>query len=199
MPNTLNPNYISVQDSGQQGMYREQSVINAYRRDEGILVLPLASPKEDGTTCEVVRVHQPVAFRDVSYRMCKQFTPPTVPGVIPLSDIDGSARDCLLGQSVDIPTPGIVEGPQGGVPVWTVSGTQTYVAKIPRSNTDGYETTDPRIAGLTNAQPPAESDDEMRAQKAQMQNGEFYLWPFTTVSACFFDPTYLTSHAPSTE
>ena len=91
--------------------------VSTYNRDRGILVIPVMGP--EGTPPVQVRVHAPIAVREVEFEYTKQGGPPVFP-----APGDTPSGDTILTESLTFHAP-ITD--QSGELVYSVSGAYSYV------------------------------------------------------------------------
>jgi hypothetical protein len=109
--------------------YRTSVQHSRYRRDEGILVIPVMGPA--GTAPAKFRVHAPIGYREFEFEYAKDNTPPLYP-----AQADTGTGDTFLGADIVFPTPRINDG---GWLTFGVRGTYTYVQpEGGRSTEDSY-------------------------------------------------------------
>lgn len=97
--------------------YRAATQKSQYRRDEGILVVPVMGPA--GTAPAKFRVHAPVGYRTFEFEYAKDNTPPLYPAMA-----DTDSGDTFLGAELGFPTPRINDG---GWLTFGVEGRYTFV------------------------------------------------------------------------
>ncbi len=78
--------------------YQRSGMNSRYKRDEGLLVIPVMGPA--GTPSCLVRVHAPVGVRSTDFEYVKQGTPPLIPAMQ-----DTTSGDIFLGAVVEFKAP----------------------------------------------------------------------------------------------
>ena len=122
-------------DNLQTGEYREVDHWSKYKRDEGLLMLPVAGPAGVGEDpVEIVRVHAPVGYRTVDWKIHKRGNPP----VCPNPNYSGTGNDVLCETAVDVNMPGLTV--EGALYDWNVKGSYTYIQRTARQASDGFPT-----------------------------------------------------------
>jgi hypothetical protein len=122
-------------DNAQGGLYKRYENANTYRREEGILILPLASSPPTSPTAPapplpvVIRIHQPYTVRNNYFNAKKEQTPPVVPGA--------STTDTLISTtvSVPLPKPNLTGNPTY---IYEIEGSYTYLSSVPYGSTTGF-------------------------------------------------------------
>lgn len=117
MPVTTFEEYRADLTDPQIERYRASQGRSVYRRDSGLLVIPVMGPP--GTAPIVARVHAPYGTRTETFQSAKSGMPPVFP-----APADTTSGDTLLVADLEFPLPTF---DQDGKPVYGVQGEYTYV------------------------------------------------------------------------
>jgi hypothetical protein len=189
----------NAKDPGQAALYRNYENANSYVREEGILIIPLASPSPTSPNSPapplplVVRVHQPYTVRVNSFSAKKEQTPPVVPGA--------STTDVLVSTQVNVPLPkpSLTTSPTY---IYEVSGQYTYLSNVAYGSKTGFpageypyefpQMTEKQTA-VSNAYGigavvggVAFSVLPILAANVPIETG-LYVWPYTHIPKAFFN------------
>jgi len=119
---------LSMRDGYAQA-YRHSASESSYKRNEGLLVIPVMGPA--GTAPVVARVHAPYGVREFSFEYAKDRIPPLFP-----AQATTDSGDTILASVIQFPTP---RPNHNGDLTYGVSGTYSYVQPLGgRSTEDGF-------------------------------------------------------------